>query len=425
MDCLIREAGPYSLGICEYELLDMSAIDPTKVYEMSMAERVEVYLGYPFDAIVDELPDWPLSVFIKPCSENISVIPHVLDRLSLVYLPNGEAIDSGRLLQRSLGTYYRSGKTQENCAIETVEVVAPKSNEGLVKGWISDGVAINAFNCSAEAFQNNQDFHVKQSEPTTIDVVVNDDSMGSEPELVMKTYLNRADDLDIDVTFFDNISRRELIEVFEENRDFVHFIGHCEPGGLQCGDGLLDPSDIDGCAPRTFFLNACNSIHIGNVLIENGASSGIATLGEILDEQAMKIGSEFAKLVMAGFSIDRSLYYARSQTISNHQYVVLGDGTQQVSQSDSIRPMVQYVSKRGKDRYIISYEAAPIHLNGGVYRPFGDSAIHLFGNRAEIELTSKTLRHLLEAVNDPLLMHGELLWPEELIERIFENPRSA
>jgi hypothetical protein len=236
--------------------------------------------------------------------------------MSMIHLPKSTPLDGNKLVERSLDSFYRSksdGALDEgDCP---VEVQGPNGHDGLVRGWVADGIAVNAFNFSPEAFENSQTNTINTPDSTVIGVVVNDKSMISEPPIVMETYRNRAEELDIQVEFSDNTSCNELAEILEGRRDFVHFIGHCEPEGLCCVDGHLSPTTLSKSSVRTFLLNACRSFEFGYGLIQKGSVAGAVTLGSVLDGQAMKVGSNFARLLMLGFTMERSLVIERNNAI--------------------------------------------------------------------------------------------------------------
>ena len=48
----------------------------------------------------------------------------------------------------------------------------------------------------------------------------------------------------------------------------------------------------------------------------------------VLDGQAKRVGTAFARLLTRGFAIERALRIASRRTIMNKDYAVVGDGTQ-------------------------------------------------------------------------------------------------
>ncbi len=98
--------------------------------------------------------------------------------------------------------------------------------------------------------------------------------MDGELEEVAQVYENT----DRMTTMHHSVTVDELARIFEAEEDFVHFIGHCEVGGLKCQDGTLDIESLSSVGVRTFFLNACGSYRQGQALIERGSVAGAVTL---------------------------------------------------------------------------------------------------------------------------------------------------
>lgn len=420
MDCLLREAGPNAIGIREYELIDDTIIDPLCVYKSSMADRLPEYLSYPFDEIEDFLPDWPLSFYLKTSADNIPAIPHLLDCLSLIYPPRSTPVSKAQLVEQSLEELYRaSNNNSSGKPYSAVNLVGQEPYAGSIQGWMGDGIAVNAFNCSTEAFENERKYLPNSANQSSISVVVNEASMKAEPTIVFETYLDRAKDLSIDVEIIKNPSCCELAEIFEQSRDFVHFVGHCEHDGLVCHDGHLSTEMLSQCSVRTFFLNACNSIGVGNGLIQKGSVAGVVTLGSVLDEQAMRVGSIFAKLLMLGFTIERSLLYARKNAVLNQRYTVLGVGTHALVQGQTLLPVIYRIKTLDNDTYRIWPECPPSHLNGGFNRLFTDSMPTLFGNDIAHQVTGDFLKRLFSVIDEPVVFNERFTWPEILLEELF------
>jgi hypothetical protein len=429
LDCLVRNAGPHSWDLAELSLLDELDIDPEATYEATPGQQFVEYDLLDFERIDEKLPEWHLSMYVEPTVENISSLPYLLSNLSAIYLPESSPLQQNELLDVSLGDFYRndpqepasqgmaerdSSRTKED--VSSIERVKPVLQKGQVHGWLAEGVPIDVFKADPSAYENRFKYFDRSSGDISVTLILNDDLMGDEHEDVAEIYLERSEDLPIEVTVRQHLSCAKLAETLERPCDFVHYIGHCEDSGLRCTDGHLSVSSIEESNVQTFFLNACGSYHEGMELVRKGSVAGAVTFNKVLNKQAGKVGVSFAQLVINGFSIQRALQLARRRIMMNKDYAVVGDGTHQLTQCDNTFPAVGDLTAVSASEFELSYQLVTEQHPGSNFQPYikGVNEMYLSGNVPTFTLTRAELTSLLTRAKIPIIFNGELYWSAEL-----------
>jgi len=405
LDCQARRVAPDKT--CRDEL-DQLPIDLESLCQLGPAGRLEQCLSLSARDLDPLLPDWHLSTYAKPTTDRISCLPYLLDRLSLVYLPRATELDRDELLDQTLSDAYPT--RGQPCSSG---VLKPELQAGQLHAWLAPGTPIDAFKPVPQAYRNRSKYQRRESDCLQVSVVLNDDRMCHEHETVSDIYEERAADLPIDVTIQSCLDRSTLADVFEANNDFVHYIGHCDEGGLRCPDGNLDTADIEESNTRTFFLNACGSYEQGLSLVERGSIAGGVTFKKVLDKQAAKVGTAFARLLVHGFSIERALQLARCRIMMGKDYAVVGDGTYALLPSPK-QPAVVRV-REAETGYDVRCEMLTAQSNGDRYDLPFDGCEILNGDSLETTVPAGELKAVLGSMSLPVIYGGDFHWSEELV----------
>ncbi len=416
LDSLVRNAGPYRTTLSELSLLEALELDASGLYDATPQQRLETYLDVPDAAIGHRLPDWGLGTSLKPVAENARTLPFLLDQLSLIYLPQTSELDGKELVERSLDDFYRSPASGE---VAAVKMVKPQSQIGKLHGWLADGVPIDVFKSTPEAYYNRLEFLTNCDETTSICVVLNDDSMAGEHTDVAEIYQQRGEELSIDVEIKQDLKTASLAHVFESSWNFIHFIGHCETDGLRCPDGNLSMTCIDRSHVETFFLNACGSFYEGMELIEKGSVAGAVTLSKVLNEHAVKVGSTFAKLLSYGFSIERAMQLARRRIMMGKDYAVVGDGTHRLTQGKHPVPTTAELETLKNGQYVLTLESFSTREAGSYYMPPvpENDLSYLCGTDSTFILSDEQIQSFLDSSQLPVIYDGDLYWSQELVDQ--------
>ena len=401
VDCLARRAGTSGERVLDIDL-EAYAGRP-------MAERLSTVLGAGLDRLEAHLPEWQLSTYVAPDPHHARALPHLLDAMSLIYPPSASELDGKGLLKRSLDDFFRG-------EVATANRLDPDLGPGLAHAWLADGIPISASKTTVRAYENRLRHYSQPTEGLRIDVVINDPEMRAEEE-VAEIYRRRAADLPVDVAVHESLTCRELRRVFESPTDFVHYVGHCEVGGLQCSDGHLAARTVDVGA-KTFFLNACGSYAEGLALVENGAAAGGVTLTRVLDKQAATVGTGFARLLVHGAGFERALSLARRQIMMGSDYAVVGDGTYSLAPSHD--PAVCHVSG-GDDRFDVRWEVTGPRSTGRVYESPFDGEPRPYGTGATSTLSADELRAFLADRDVPVVVEGMVRPAGELVSELAER----
>ncbi|GAB6880167.1 hypothetical protein JCM17823_24410 [Halorubrum gandharaense] len=412
LDCIVRNAGPNGTELVENTALDELPLDAETLYDAPVAERVDAYLDADFDAVADVFPEWHLSVYLAPGLRSVRALPHVLYNVPQVYSPRARPLEGDEWLTRSLDDFYRGARESES-----VDLVNPVLGPSRTHGWLAPDTPIDVFKSRLAAYQNRSRHRAVDDEGISVVAVVNEEAMTTEGTEAATIYRRRAGELDLDVAVHEGVGVDALAEVFAGDHEFVHFIGHCEPEGLVCSDGHFDAAALDAAGVETFFLNACGSFRQGIELIETGSVAGGVTFNRVLDRNAARVGSAFARLLMRGYTFERALTVARRQIMSGKDYAVVGDGTHSVVQTNGLIASVYELEALGDDAYRLVQDAYSPAMHGGTYRSLFQTrdGLQLYGAKKTFELSEERLRtEFAKLDSTPIVFDGDLRWSDEL-----------
>ena len=405
LDCLVRRMNPER----DPELLETCSLDPVELRDLSPAGRLERYLDAPTAAVAAAVPDWHLSTHTQPSLAKARCLPFLLDELSLIYLSEGMELDRCDLLDSTLSDSYRT-----RGASGATTILEPTGGVGRIHGWLAPGTPIDAFKTTPTAYENRYRYGQRDTDRLQLSVVLNDMEMSEEHRAVSEIY--RAADLPMHVTVSDGLTTAELADVFESDSDFVHFIGHCDDGGLRCPDGALSTASLSESRTRTFFLNACGSYEQGLELIEQGSVAGAVTFTDVLDRHAAMVGTAFARLLSNGFTIQRALQLARRRIVMGKDYAVVGDGTYALLPGPR-DPVVVRVSEAAAG-YDLTCEVITPQGAGENYTLPVTGCGALNGTETAFSVSADTLVETLEANSLPVIFDGEFHWSGDLAARL-------
>jgi hypothetical protein len=414
LDCLTRSpSDPAAPRPVEEGTLPELGLDPGAALDATPAERLRTYLDAPFERVADQFPEWHLSMHVAPNLDHVGTLPFLLDRLATIYPPETAALESQALLERSLDDFYRGAPGP----VASVEMLEPKRREGRAQGWLAEGTPIDVFKTTPAAYENHLDYVRRPADELSVAVVLNDESMAGEHESVADVYRSRAESLPMEVSLHENLTGEELAAVFREHHAFVHYIGHCEVSGLRCADGNLAVSDLGETNVETFFLNACGSYYEGLDLVNRGSVAGAVTFRKVLDEQAAKVGTAFARLLVHGFPIETALRLARRRILMGKDYAVVGDGMQTLSHTNADDAHVAHVTRLASGDCRVSWAQHAVNAHGEQYDLDVEVAgpPRLAGNETTFTMAPAELASFLEDGDHPVIVDGEFYWTDEAV----------
>jgi hypothetical protein len=217
----------------------------------------------------------------------------------------------------------------------------------------------------------------------------------------------------------------------ESDVDFLHYVGHATPDGLECPDGrMLDVATVAETGVTAFCLNACQSYTQGRRLIEAGALGGVVTHGDVGDEMAHRVGGTLARLLNNGYSLAAALDVAGETHPVGAQYGTVGAGQISLAQGGSAGPCLWRVLPGG-DEYRVRVETFATHPypQSGSYLQFhvdgSDGAYLRPGTAGPFETSASELRTVLEtSLPPPFLIGEELRWGEDAIAKLQTTEKS-
>lgn len=127
-----------------------------------------------------------------------------------------------------------------------------------------------------------------------------------------------------------DVSRARLFDLARRQKfDVLHFACHSSPDGvlLSSGEGFDTPSIVQFakmCGATLVFLNSCQSIEIGQVLIDEDLPAVICTRASIDDQIAKQTAQAFYKQLAAHGDIRRA--YHDSRPLIKGGYSLFTDG---------------------------------------------------------------------------------------------------
>ncbi|TYT61974.1 hypothetical protein [Natrialba swarupiae] len=343
LDCLTRTEGIFQYDIIERAPLEEElSFDLVDIYDKPLPVRLERYLEIPYDVIDPHTPRWPLTAYVPDKPESVEVVPFVVNELGIIRESRGRTPNTVPQLEptttqlvRSTAEY-RSPSTYDD---ESAFVVPRIRDKSVEHAWFGDAIPQNASKATIEAYRNQIDRDAR-SESIEILVVCNDARMIDEHDLLDETYGTR-EELPFEIHSEFGVDSDQLATLLTQGGyDFLHYIGHATEDGIRCPDGDLDVRTLESVDLGVFFLNACRSYEQGLALTRRGAFGGVSTYSDVVNEDAVEAGETFARLLNRGFSLRAALEIAQQNTALGEQYLIVGDGSADIAQSDGGSPGV-------------------------------------------------------------------------------------
>ncbi|WP_121821348.1 hypothetical protein [Halostella salina] len=425
LDCIVRTAGLYKVDLDERTRVEpYLPFDVDAMYGRPTHEQVAAYLQIPYDVIAEYVPKWSLTAHVPSGPEGVQALPFVAYDLGVVREPRGTRISQPRVQATE---YSRSAATEGGADAgtapllrssgdveESMLLVDPETtDESIEHAWFGDHVPRGATKATVDAFENRLRRGPRSSE-IEIAVVCNDDRMLAEHESLDGVYGNR-EELPYETAFYTDLSTDALADVLAGDHDFLHFIGHATPEGLRCPDGKLDVNDLETVEVDVFLLNACRSVHQAMALADRGATGGVGTLSDVVNEQAVEIGRAMAHLLNLGFPLRAAVELVRDHTRTGDQYIVVGDGGADIAQSEGGTPLLCKVDDGADGQFSLTVRAYPTreYQIGSYVTPTINDVERSFllpGEMVQLQLSGDDLQEYLSSHRSPVQYDGKIFW---------------
>jgi len=418
LDCVTRTEGLYPIELHERQRLEREVdLSFAELYESPLSRQLEAYLGVPYDAVEELLPQWKLTTHVSPTPDSIETLPYLVNDLAVIRTAEPQQVSASSVEQTGMGAYTRGAAETSGGGAGDNTYVQIESDDAIEQAWVGDETPIGVSKATPEAYRNRFDREPSTGD-ITITVVCNDDRMDKERDIVDEVYGSRAD-LPFEVSVERDLQTDELADVLAEPAEFLHYVGHIDDDGFRCADGTLDAGSLDEIGVDAFLLNACQSYDQGAKLIEAGAIGGIATLSDVINSGAVRIGSTVARLLNCGFPLRAALEVAKGESIVGSQYLVIGDGGLTIAQAESGTPLLARIEPEDGDRYELTFEAFATTSGGmgGMFMPLLESVENYYlnsGDSASITVSKDALLQTLALENLPVRISGELQWSDAI-----------
>jgi hypothetical protein len=418
LDCVVRTEGIHQVDLYERKQIEPELpFDISSMYGRPLPEQLEGYLSVAQEVVEPYLPRWCLTAHLPSEPRLVSAVPHIVNDLGVIRSTRGQIRSVSRTASPEDATArIRSSHARNSTSEEvTLQLVEPEvSDESIEHAWFGDQLPMGASKSSVDSFEH-QLAQGQRSDSINITVVCNDPRMLDEQVSLDDVYGDR-DDQPYNVDSHFGVPQDELAEILTQNScDFLHYIGHATPTGLRCTDGELDVCELDEVGVNVFLLNACRSFEQAEAFVEKGSFGGVATLGDVVNEHAVEIGHSVAHFLNLGFPLRAALELVHEHTHIGEQYLVVGDGSVDVVQSEGGPPMVCHVEQRDGGMFDLSIQTYPtkeLQL-GSRTVPTIDSVEEYYllpGRMKTLRLEEQKLIDYLTWTISPVEFEGKLYW---------------
>jgi len=307
LDCLVRTEGLYEIDLQErrtFESRTAFDLPYAELYDQPLAERLGRYLEVDREPVREVGPNWPATALVEPTEDAVEALPYLAYELTKVRTADPPRYSGNEARSQALKAFSGELKTRTTSLVfdDEAEFVAVPDTDSTQTVWVGSGVPLNSAAFEVSGYEHDSVVTDEDATGLDITIVCNEVEMDQE-STDLRDVLDPRDDLDPELTIRRQLSVARLREVIEDGTDYLHFIGHATPDGLQCPDGELDVGTVEGSNVDTFFLNACQSFQQGKRLVERGSVGGIVTYSDVADKYALQTGTLIGQLLDDGFSI--------------------------------------------------------------------------------------------------------------------------
>lgn len=191
------------------------------------------------------------------------------------------------------------------------------------------------------------------------------------------------------------VTRDRIFQVIRSRGfDIIHYAGHAGPAGVQLSDGILDGPSLVQIAKAVnaslIFLNGCETIELGQMLVDEHVPIVICTLRSVADTLARETSQLFYKAYAQ--TGDARAAYNMSKPPVKGGYSILTNGVNENSMAPVLEKLAEFsdMLKRNDEEHISLCQsvthltAEQHHLEDRMLRVFQRSrvwsiAVMLFG----------------------------------------------
>jgi hypothetical protein len=346
LDCVVRTVGFYQVPLqAHLRLRDRLGIDRQALYDAPLPERTQAYLSLPHAPVTEVAPQWALTTDMTPTAEEARTLPYLAARLARIRVhedslsdaavspsPRGAPDNPSATTAATGGPAHGEGGSVGDAGTTTdaTETTAPPvelpDTDSQQHVWTGTGVAAEATTTRPADFARSVERRPDDlPEQVTVDVVCTDERMEDET-IVRELYGNRQL-LEYEVRHHDKADKETVRDALQSDANLLHYIGHAEPGGLVCDDGLLKPDEVSEIGPDLAVLNGCESERLARSFADRGLLAALATTEKVQDTPAARLGTALARLLNGGWPVNAAFSFLSRVSPDTGKYAVVGDGT--------------------------------------------------------------------------------------------------
>lgn len=423
LDCITRTEGYYQIDLYERQEVEKHLSLPwQELYDCPIEERTRTYLDIEYDTVEPYIPTWGLTADLSPQLTNVQALPFLANDLALIRV--SEAEDEWiPPTPDNISDLLRGTNDSTDSTTDSENIFTPTEAESLEHVYLGNGYPLDSSKATIESYYRRLDRSTPATSNIQVHVVCNDDEMSDEE--TVESFYGVRDMFNFDVELHYGLTTCQMRELLSEPSDFVHFVGHITKNGIQCLDGYLDTHSLAGVNTKAFLLNACRSYEQGMELIRKGSLGGIVTLAEVSNTPAVRVGRALARLLNHGFPLRAALSVAKKKSLTGYQYIVVGDGSLQLVQTETGSAMTVEVERFEGDECNVSFRTFPTsgYGVGAIMSPNIDTDGLRFvhpGSTKTFEMAVADLRQFLSQENLPVEMDGRVYWSDEFIQKTQE-----
>ncbi len=422
LDCVVRTIGIHQVELYERKKIEQKLpFEVEEAYDIPLSDQFKLYTAVDFEDIRPYLPRWCLTAYLPDVPESAEAIPHIVNDLGIVRETKASTRTISRAVSDAPKRFMESGVESCRSSDEPVEMTIAepvRKDTSIEHAWFGNQIPLGASKASVDSF-DHQLSQRNRNESIDITVICNDPHMVDEQHTLDNVYGDREDQ-PYNVDSYFGVSRDELESILvEDSCDFLHYIGHATPEGLRCNDGKLDIRELSNIGVNVFLLNACRSFEQAEALIEKGSFGGVATLGDVVNEQAIEIGQAAAHLLNLGFPLRAAAELIHQHHSIGEQYLIVGDGSVDIVQTDSGVPIVNQVNQIDDERYELTISSFPTKKFqlGSRATPSLEGVNEYFllpGPMKAFEVSREELVEYLTWTMYPFEINGRIKWNDTL-----------
>jgi len=325
LDVIARQDGyvplPYASGEAVSQHLSFI---PEALAEESLTTQLMEYLEAPTDPVLDALPRWTSTAYLRPHAEDIIFIPYLLDSMARIYVadtPPTTAEARTRAPSRPYSVAY--------------------SHPAVPSGGVS---------LSTAGFENRLASGVPQIDDAVVEFVTSDPGYAAELRagLADAPFRDRADSIDV----IENPSTATLHALFSSTADLLILDLPASGGVFSCTDGRFDLDTLPNIRPRAIVIDSAHT--------DSGTLRALVEAGGVNALAAPSVTTSDVGLRLLGSLLAGHTFSSASELVfPDATYLIAGAPLGEVLRVESGESASSFFIERSADGYDVTVDTLP------------------------------------------------------------------